>query len=111
MKTLEERQALAKRILETQTILHLHACSIEELFDFYRNSDSNGVFVDKPPDYNDTTLMCYIYSLGQLRFGRRAWGDHQIEHFKKRARELAAIGITANSYPKPKQVSLSDLDL
>lgn len=96
----------ARKMLETQTILHLHSCSIEELFEFYQSSDTNGVFCDKPPDYSDTTLMCYIYSLGQLRFGRRAWGDHQIEFFKKRAREGAGVPVRS-----PKALSLSDLDL
>jgi hypothetical protein len=78
-------EAHRARVLEHQQIAALFNCSLEELFETYQR--------EEPEADGDTTWTCMVYSIGQWRFGRDAWGNHQIEFFKERARNNAAAGI------------------
>lgn len=91
----------AREVLDHQ-ILSLFHLSLDDLYTHYRNAE----------DPKDTTYMAMIYSIGRWRFGENAWSSHQIEFFKKRAREAA---WNQNSVPTPKvkskPLSLEDIGL
>ncbi len=88
-----------REVLDHQ-ILTLFHVPLDELYTIYRNSEDS-----------DTTYMAMIYSIGRWRFGDNAWDKHQIEFFKKRARE-ASQNLTPfpNRQPKAK-LSLADIGL
>ena len=104
--TSEEHKA---RVLGHQAIAQLFACSLEELFVIYQQTD--------PQEDADTTWTCMVYSIGQWRFGRQAWSHHHTEFFKERARQNAAGGGAPGRTTKrdlakrTEKLSLADLGL